>query len=138
MAVNHRKLRLVVAGAVGILAAWYAYQWGTDAERPRQRAQEEAVVLASREILLSYIRGTDVEVSDALQRNKDAGKVYIYPTSDGWELSGHYRRSSEKAWHDFLISLQVDSTLKQLSVNDDDAGLVALAETDPRFSASSN
>ncbi|MGI9205144.1 MAG: hypothetical protein ACR2Q3_14100 [Woeseiaceae bacterium] len=136
MNVNHRIVRLVVAFAFGLFVAYGSYQWITDTERPARRAQEESVVLEAREILRGYIGATDLALSDPLKRVRAAGKVYIYPTDGGWELSGHYRRADEKAWHDFLMMLDANAGLLSLRVNDDDPRLVRLATSDPRFSIS--
>jgi len=127
-------MRLVVAFSVGLLVSYGSFQWLTDTERPERRAEEEAVVKASRAILLSYIDSEDLAVSDALDRVRAAGKVYVFPTERGWELSGHYQRAGEKIWHDFLMQLDKDLRLERLSVNDDDARLRALAKSDPLFS----
>ena len=134
MAVNHQIMRLVVALGIGLLLSFASYQWLTDTERPERRAEEVAVVNASRSILLSYIDSDDLAVSDALDRVREAGKVYVFPTEQGWELSGHYQRVGERIWHDFLMHLDKDLRLERLVVNDDDTRLQALAESDPLFS----
>jgi hypothetical protein len=134
MVINHRIMRIVVALSIGFLVSYGSFQWLTDAERPERRAEEEGVVNASRAILLSYIDSDDIAVSDALDRVREAGKVYVFPTERGWELSGHYQRAEEKIWHDFLMRLDKDLRLESLSVNDDDARLQALAQSDPLFS----
>lgn len=135
MALNHRILRLVVAFAFGVLVSYGSYQWITDTERPSRRAEEEGVVLAARDIIRGYINDANLELSDPLNRVRAAGKVYIYPTDTGWEISGHYRRTSEKTWHDFLMTLDDEAGLLSLRVNDDDPQLVDRAVSDPRFSA---
>lgn len=134
MAVNHRVLRLVVAFTFGLLISYCSYQWATDSDRPQRRAEEENVVLASREILRSYIGADDLALSDPLNRVREAGKVYIYPVDSGWEISGHYQRPGENTWHDFLLNLDDESGLVNLKVRDDDPRLVELAATDPMFS----
>ena len=118
MSVNHRAMRLVVALASGLVIAYGSYQWITDTNRAAQRAREETIVLASRDILRAYVTDEDLEISDALDRHREAGKVYIFPTSDGWELSGHYRRSGDNRWHDFLMLLDGNVMLVSLSVKD--------------------
>ena len=136
MPINHRAIRLVVALTFGLLAAYGSYQWITNTDRSVQRAREEAVVLASREILRSYISDERLEISDAVDRVRQAGKVYLYPTDGGWELSGHYRRHDEKRWHAFLISLDANVSLVSLAVQDTNAELTNLAKSDPKFSTS--
>jgi len=136
MQVNHRILRLVVAFMVGIVVAVGSYQWITDTERSAKRKQEEAVVFASRDILRAYVGETDLEISDPVERIRDAGKVYLFPTADGWELSGHYRRPGEKRWHAFLMAVAYDASLIRLSVQDTEPNLLEKAAQDPRFSTS--
>lgn len=93
-------------------------------------------MLASREILREYTDSADLEISDALDRVREAGKVYIYPNELGWELSGHYRRPGERMWHDYLMALDGDLSLLRLSVKDDDPALNDLAAVDTKFSTS--
>ena len=131
MTLNHRILRLVVAFAVGLLAALGSYLWITDTERSSRRTAEEGVVLAAREILRESVGAADIEISDPLERIRAAGKVYIFPTETGWEVSGHYRRQEEQTWHDFLMTLDAEARLVNLRVNDDDPDL---AGREPRIS----
>lgn len=136
MAVNHRNVRILVAFAFGLLVAVGSFQWITDADRSVRRADEEKIVLASRDILRRYVTDSGLEISDAVDRVRAAGKVYMFPTDEGWELSGHYRRPNEKTWHAYLMSIDADVKLKSLSVQDTDAELTALARSDPRLSTS--
>lgn len=135
MAVDHKKMRIVVALTVGILVFFSSYRWITDAERPERRAQEEAVVMAARSILFAYIGDDKLRISDPLDRVREAGKVYIYPESFGWEISGHYQRPGEAGWHDFLLTLDTNAELIRLLVKDDDAVLRDKARTDAKFEA---
>lgn len=126
---------LLFAFGAGLLAAYFSYQWITDTERSALRAIEEAVVLESRQLLTRYVGGSrEIEISDALDRVRAAGKVYIYPLEDGWELSGHYRRVGESRWHAYLMSLDTDGELLSLAVQDDDPALKQRAAADPLFS----
>lgn len=136
MAPSHRVIRLVVALIFGIAVAYGSYQWISDADRAVRRAQEESVVVASRDILRRYVKDENLQISDAVDRVRVAGKVYLYPTDDGWELSGHYRRENEKKWHAYLMSLDINVALVSLSVQDADAELIKLALSDPKFDAS--
>ncbi len=99
MSPNHRVIRLAVAFVFGLAVAYGSYQWLTDAERPARRVEEEAVALAARDILRNYITTEDLAISDPIERDRDAGKVYLFPTENGWELSGHYKHRGERAWH---------------------------------------
>jgi hypothetical protein len=103
----------------------------------RQRAREEAVVISARDILKSYVRAdTEIEIVDPLARNRVAGKVYIYPMENGWEVSGYYRRNESDRWHPFLMSLSENVELVSLSVRDADEKLAAAADDDPKLSVS--
>jgi len=136
MTLDHSRIGPIVAIIIGLLVFYGSYQWISNPERAVQRQQEEGIVLAARAILKQYITDENLEVSDALDRVRSAGKVYIFPTGDGWELSGHYRRPGERTWHDYLMSLDGDAKLVSLSVNDSDPGLLELAQSDPRFTRS--
>ena len=134
---HHRIVRLVVAFAVGIVLALYSYQRISDPEPALQRAREEAVVKSAREILRAYVPAeVALEIADPLAPNRIAGKVYIYPAENGWEVSGHYRRNAADRWHPFLMSLDANIELISLSVRDSDAGIRAAAGDDPKFSVS--
>jgi len=132
--VNHRILGLAFALAVGLSVSWCSYHWVTDRDRGARRAAEEAVVLESRQILRRYLGGSgELEISDALHRVRAAGKVFIYPTATGWQLSGHYRRPGETRWRPYLMVLDQNSDLLSLSVEDSNPELRRLAAQDPRL-----
>lgn len=134
MKVNHRILRPVVACAIGFAVAFYAYERVTD-PRPRlERERQEAIVRASRDILRGYFRNTaGLRIVDPLAPDRKAGKVYIYPAGQGWEVSGHYRRGENAPWHPYLMRLDAEGRLVRLSVHDDDAGLRQQAVQDPKL-----
>jgi hypothetical protein len=133
MAVNHRITGLVFAFGVGLIASYWSYMWITNSERAAERAVEEAVVMESREILRTFVSsGELIHYSDALDRVREAGKVYIYPTSSGWELSGQYQRDGVPTWHPFLMQLDHDTKLVSLSVRDPDPATAARAREDRR------
>jgi len=137
MPINHRVAGLVFAFASGLLASFCSYQWITDPDRGAERKVEERVVREARLVLTDYVANRQpLEISDPLERVREAGKVYIYPTTYGWEISGQYRRSGEKQWHAFLMQLDEDARLISLAVDDDDPALHARADADPRFSVS--
>jgi hypothetical protein len=137
MQVNHRILRLVFAFGTGLLVSYWSYQWITNPQRAAERAVEEAVVQESRLVLLSYVADNEaVELSDPLERVRAAGKVYIYPIEDGWEISGQYKRHNDTGWHAFLMRLDKDSRLLSLSVEDNDPDLAIKAAADLKFSVS--
>jgi hypothetical protein len=137
MNINHRITSLVFAFAVGVLLSFGSYRWITNPDRGAQRAIEEGVVRESRLILDSYVGGPgEIEISDPLNRVREAGKVYIYPAEGGWEISGQYRRAGEPRWHAYLMSLDSQSRLVFLSVEDNDPALAGIAASDPKFSIS--
>ncbi len=130
----HRIVRLVVAFAIGIAVALYAYDRVTDPEPARPRAQEEAAVLASRAILVDYLAvESGLQIVDPLAPDRVAGKVYVYPTAEGFDVSGHYRRSDTERWHPFLMRLDRDAGLLDLSVADNDEQLRQRSAADPRL-----
>jgi hypothetical protein len=132
----HRVLRWVLALAAGVFLALYSFERITDPEPRMQRAREEAAVLKAREILQGFVAGAHaIDLVDPLQTNRKVGKVYIYPSASGWELSGHYRRDAGDVWHAYLMRLDPQLRLVSLSVRDGDARLAGLSAEDPRFSA---
>ena len=133
---GQRLLRLAVACVVGLLLAFFAYDRSTDPEPRRQRLAEEAVVLQARQTLRDYVAlGAALEIVDPLAADRKVGKTYIYPTADGWQVSGHYRRSGEPGWHPWLMTLDRDAALETLSVQDAAEGIAARAAADERFTA---
>jgi hypothetical protein len=133
--VNHRILRVVVAFAVGLAVAVYAYQRVTDPRPAMQRAREEDVVRASRDILRAYVEpAADLRIVDPLAPDRKVGKVYIYPAESGWEVSGHYKRGDRDRWHPYLMRLDGGSSLVELAVEDDDTRLRQKAAADPKLS----
>jgi hypothetical protein len=129
-------LRWVVAFAVGFALAAYSFLRIADPEPRMQRAREEAVVLAGREILQGYVAiGRVGDIVDPLAPNRKVGKVYVYPTDAGWQVSGYYRRDRNDQWHPYLLDLDADVQLVSLSVRDSDDALRAQAAEDSRLSA---
>jgi hypothetical protein len=134
---THRIARFAIALGVGLALSLYAYQRVTDPEPAMQRAKEEAVVLAARDVLRHYIRPVpELRIVDPVSPNRKVGKSYIYPTDSGWEVSGHYRRNDADRWHPFLMALNPDATLANLSVKDSPDRFPTEARQDPKFNAS--
>lgn len=129
---RHRLGSALFAAIVGAITALLAWQWLTDPAPRAQRAQEEAAVHAARAHLDAIVmsEGT-LEIVDPLAPNRRAGKVYIYATADGWEISGYYRRPDGPAWHPWLMVL--DSTLSLRALKVADTSLHAIAAADPRI-----
>jgi len=133
---NHKIIRPLVAVTIGLVLALYSYQRITDPEPGLQRAREEAIVMLARDILHSYVSPVNaIEIVDAISPASKVGKSYIYPTDDGWELSGHYRRDENDRWHPYLMALNGDAGLKSLAVQDGNDRLIGMSAQDPKFSA---
>lgn len=128
----HGILRLVFAFGAGSLLAFYAYDRATNPDLGAQRRQEEAAVLAAREILRGYVEvGARLEIVDPLAPKRAIGKAFVYPAGSGWEISGHYRRDDADGWHPFLMRL--DERLSLVSLQVRDARLESRAADDTRL-----
>ncbi len=131
MKINHRVGSVVFGVIVGIVAAAWSYQWITDPVKVAARQAEEHAVIRARELLAERLSIADLQVVDPLATDRKVGKVYIYPTDDGWDISGYYRRDDNDSWHAYLMSVSSSLQLRSLKVDDDDPALAALAESDP-------
>jgi hypothetical protein len=116
---NHRIGRALFALVVGAGVAVFAYNWITDPAPREQRALEESVVKASRELLLDAVGLETLEIVDPLSPDRKVGKVYIYPEEPGWAISGHYRRDENDGWHAYLMHLTADLKLHALKAEDE-------------------
>ncbi len=134
--INHKVIKPLVAAGVGLVLALYSYQRIIDPEPGLQKVREEGIVMVARDILQSYVSPRNgIEIVDALSPASKVGKSYIYPTDDGWELSGHYRRDENDRWHPYLMALNADAGLKSLAVQDGNDRLIGMSAQDPKFSA---
>lgn len=134
--INHKVIRPLVALVFGLMLALYAYERVTDPEPALQRAQEEAIVISARDILQSYVApGALLEIVDPVAPDSKVGKVYILPASQGWEVSGHYRRDENDSWHPYLMALNAGGGLESLAVRDGNDRLIGMSAQDPKFSA---
>ena len=133
---KHRVLRLVVAFGFGLALAFAAYRIATDPAPRQQRALEEQVVASARQLLRDRIApgGGALDIVDPLAPDRKVGKVYIYPTADGWQVSGHYRRDADDPWHPWLMSLDGAGGLLSLAVRDATPALAERAAADPLLS----
>ena len=113
----------------------YVYQYVSDRQPILQRAKEESVVISSREILHNYVSPrNNIEIVDPVSPNRSVGKVYIYPTDDGWEVSGYYRRNQNDLWHPYLMLLNGDAGLILLTVQDTNDKLIEISALNHDFS----
>ena len=115
---NHRVGQSLFALVVGLAVAVFAYQWITDPAPREQRQVEERAVLASRDLLVSAVGVTSLEIIDPLAPNRKVGKVYIYAEEPGWAVSGYYRRDEDDRWHPYLLSMTADLELHALKAED--------------------
>jgi hypothetical protein len=115
---NHRVGQSLFALVVGLAVAVFAYQWITDPAPREQRQVEERAVLASRDLLVSAVGVSSLEIIDPLAPNRKVGKVYIYAEEPGWAVSGYYRRDEDDRWHPYLLSMTADLELHALKTED--------------------
>ena len=111
---NHRLGRLLFALATGLLVAWLSWRWITDPAPREQRALEDAMVLEARAALRRHIGPGEWHIVDPLNPNRVAGKVFIYPASGGWEVSGYYRSGDSGPWRPWLVSLNDDGEVLEV------------------------
>lgn len=128
-ATGRRRPGSIVFGVVvGLLVAWWSYDWITDTERRDIRQREENAVLAVRGLVAAKVGNDALEIVDPLSPDRDVGKVYIYSAGNGYEVSGFYRRHADDRWHEFLASIGADLALTELKVRD--AALADRARSD--------
>jgi hypothetical protein len=120
----------------GLLVAALSYEWISNPAGREERAIQISVVEVSRQHLEAVIEADLLEIVDPLSPNRKVGKVYIYPEAQGWAVSGYYRRSSDDAWHPYLMTLGVDLTLSHLKIHDRAKGLAERAAIDPALEIS--
>ncbi len=130
---NHRKGSLLFAVAVGMAVALLSYRWISDPTPKMERERQEHAVVESRRLLADILSISDLELVDPLAPNRKVGKVYIYPATDGWEISGYYRRGENDRWHPYLMSLSQSFSLESLKVRDSEVALVDRAENNPKL-----
>ena len=118
MQAKHRVGSTIFGLAVGLLVAWFSYQWITDESKRVERTEQERVVQHAREILVDRLGLTGSEFVDPLAPKRPVGKVYIYPLADGWEISGFYRRNEADSWHPYLMELAATLELRSLRIKD--------------------
>ena len=125
-----RKGQYLFAAIVGLLVAWAAYSWITNPDGRSERVLEESAVLQARLHLQVSIDAGDLQIVDPLAPNRKAGKVYVFRESNGWSVSGYYRRNAKGDWHPFLMQLDGSLSPTLIRVEDDDADLAARAALD--------
>lgn len=131
MTSDHRIGSWVFGIIIGLIVATWSYQWVTSPQERAERMQQEAAVLAARNLLAERLAMSNPQIVDALATNRKVGKVYIYPAADGWDVSGYYRRDDNDRWHPYLLSVTKDLQLASLKVKDEDPALLQQAASDP-------
>lgn len=131
MNINHRLGSILFGVVAGLAIATWSYYWITDPQKLEQRQREERAVLHARDLLAARLSIRELQIVDPLATNRKVGKVYVYPTGDGWDVSGYYRRDERDRWHAYLLSMSSGLELKALRVDDADPSLGALAASDP-------
>lgn len=127
---RRRKGQYLFAAVVGLLVAWGAYSWITNPDGRSERALQERAVAHARVHLQTAIAAGELEIVDPLAPNRKVGKVYVFRESNGWSVSGHYRRDEEAKWHPFLMHLDAAFQPLLIKVDDDDLELAARAALD--------
>ncbi len=133
---NHKIGRLLFATTVGLLVAYFSYQWITNPAGREERTLEIGVVEASRQHLVGAIAAGNLEIVDPLSPNRKVGKVYVYPDAVGWAVSGYYRRGEGDTWHPYLMAIGTELTLISVKVQDSDPRLLERAANDPILESS--
>jgi len=107
---------LVFALSVGLALAWFAYQSKPTPEQRAARQVEEAMVMRAREAVRRDLSagGEAVQIVDPLNTNRAAGKSYVYPVEDGYEVSGYFRRGPGEFWMPWIVRLDGDGKLVEL------------------------
>lgn len=136
MKFNHRVGSMIFGVVVGVVAAAWSYQWITDPQKIAARQAEERAVLHARVLLSERLSIGGLQIVDPLATDRKVGKVYIYPTEDGWDVSGYYRRNDDDNWHAYLLTMTSGLQLQGLKIDDNDPALTALASTDPKIEVS--
>ena len=124
---------IVFAIVVGLAVALLSYRWITNPNSGEGRLRQEQVVLHSRGVLEDTVASGQLEIVDPLAPNRKVGKVYIYPTDAGWEVSGYYRRNDADLWHPYLMHLDPAIALSRLKLSDQDPALIERVADDPRI-----
>jgi hypothetical protein len=82
---SHRLTKVLVAFGLGFAQAQFAFHLATNARSPETRAREEAMVHLARDNLTRHVASDGpLEIVDPLAPNRAIGKVYIYPSNDGF------------------------------------------------------
>ena len=118
LAMNHRIGRLVFGFSVGLLAAYYAYNWAVNSGPSAQRAQEEQAVIEARGSLHDTLGMENLTIVDPLLPDRVVGKTYVYASAGGWEISEYYRRDENDLWHPYLVTMNASFAATHVKISD--------------------
>jgi hypothetical protein len=117
---NYSLKQIIFAISVGGFLAYFVYQSTVKPPHLMTRQNEEHIIqkatLQIRDMLfLPY----ESEIIDPINTDRDVGKTYIYPAGKTWQVSGFYRRNYNDSWHPWLITLDEEGVMINLSIKDD-------------------
>jgi len=133
---DHRIGRTVFALVVGLMVAIGSYRWINSPAGREERAIQVSAVETSRLYLAAIVDADALEIVDPVSPNNKVGKTYIYPDSQGWAVSGYYRRDTDDPWHPYLMTLGADQDFLHLKLKDGAWDLAERAARDPRLEIS--
>ena len=129
---KHKFLKIIIFLILFIAALIYTYKNVYEPISVNQRGDEIQIIHITRSIIKSYIDiSPDIEIIDPLNPNRKIGKSYIFPSDNGWEISGYYKKTDYDNWHPWLISLNSVNELVSITVKDDNLRINKKSIEDP-------
>ena len=129
---KHKFLKIIIFLILFIAALTYTYRNVYEPISVNQRGDEIQIIHITRSIIKSYIDiSPDIEIIDPLNPNRKIGKSYIFPSDNGWEISGYYKKTDYDNWHPWLISLNSVNELVSITVKDDNLRINKKSIEDP-------
>lgn len=129
---KHKFLRIFIFLMLSIAALTYTYRNVYEPISVNQRGGEIQIIHITRSIIKSYIDiSSDIKIIDPLNPNRKIGKSYIFPSDNGWEISGYYKKTDHDNWHPWLISLNSANELVSITVKDDSPRIKKKSIEDP-------
>tara|TARA_B100001105_G_scaffold50458_1_gene38034 strand:+ start:208 stop:618 length:411 start_codon:yes stop_codon:yes gene_type:complete len=132
---KHKFLKIIIFLILFIAALTYTYRNVYEPISVNQRGGEIQIIHITRSIIKSYIDiSSDIKIIDPLNPNRKIGKSYIFPSDNGWEISGYYKKTDRDNWHPWLISLNSTNELVSIAVKDDSPRIKKKSIEDPFLS----
>jgi hypothetical protein len=129
---KHKFLRIIIFSILFIAVLTYTYRNVYEPISANQRDDEIQIIHITRSIIKNYIDiSPDIEIIDPLNPNRKIGKSYIFPSDNGWEISGYYKKTDYDNWHPWLISLNSVNELVSIAVKDDNPRINKKSIEDP-------